>query len=160
MSLCLCRRGIHNDETRFSNPRSFTPERYADDLLSSAEAALIGDPSKRDHFIFGAGRRVCQGIHIAERSLFLAISRLLWAFNFEIAEDEEGKRMVPDQEKLTEGLLVLPQKFLAKIVPRSEEKAKQVKEEWTKVESKLNENGQWKSIPEGMFFKEYIPLES
>jgi hypothetical protein len=30
-------------------------------------------------------------MHIAERSLFLAISRLLWAFEFEPGEDEQWK---------------------------------------------------------------------
>ncbi|KAH9958673.1 cytochrome P450 [Lactifluus volemus] len=35
----------------------------------------------RDHWAFGAGRRICPGIHVAERELWLAISRLLWAFD-------------------------------------------------------------------------------
>lgn len=153
-------RGIHNDENRFPNPRAFYPERYANDFLSSAEAVINADASKRDHFLFGGGRRVCQGIHIAERSLFLAISRLLWAFDFELAEDDKGNKIRPDPDKLTEGFLVLPKKFPAKIVPRSEERANRVREEWAKIEDTLDENGQWKKIPEGMFFKEYIPLKS
>jgi hypothetical protein len=99
-------------------------------------------------------------MHIAERSLFLAMARLLWAFNFEFAEDDAGNKIVPDQEKLTEGLLVLPEKFPVTIVPRSEHKATRVKEEWAKIDDKLDQNGQWKNIPEGMFFKEYIPLDS
>src|ERR1700733_6302398 len=31
----------------------------------------------------GAGRRLCPGIHLAERNLFIAMAKLLWAFSFE-----------------------------------------------------------------------------
>lgn len=38
---------------------------------------------QRDHWTFGAGRRICPGMIVAEREIFLAISRLLWAFRLE-----------------------------------------------------------------------------
>jgi cytochrome P450 len=72
---------INMDPTRAPNPRIFDPERYADDFLSLGESAAQNDASKRDQFTFGAGRRICPGIHVAERSLFIAISRILWAFD-------------------------------------------------------------------------------
>lgn len=50
------------DEKRFKNPRAFDPSRYEGDKQTSAEAAMNSDPSQRDHFVFGAGRRVCQGM--------------------------------------------------------------------------------------------------
>jgi hypothetical protein len=37
----------------------------------------------RDHFAFGAGRRICPGYHVAERSFFIGFSRLLWAFDIQ-----------------------------------------------------------------------------
>ncbi|KAF5599132.1 cytochrome P450 monooxygenase oxidoreductase [Fusarium pseudocircinatum] len=73
--------GIHMDPERHANPRQFNPDRYRDDFQSLADAAANPDASKRDQFTFGAGRRICPGIHVAERSLFLGISRILWAFN-------------------------------------------------------------------------------
>lgn len=65
----------------------------------------------RDHFTFGAGcvlglssglmassnynmssgissRRICPGIHVAERELWLGISRLLWAYSFHALPNE------------------------------------------------------------------------
>jgi hypothetical protein len=62
----------------------------------------------RDHWTFGAGyvhekrsvpltlpadvccrsRRICPGIHVAERELWLAISRLLWAYDIHSLPDE------------------------------------------------------------------------
>ena len=36
--------------------------------------------------MFGAGRRICPGMLVAEREIWLVISRLLWAFNMEEIE--------------------------------------------------------------------------
>jgi cytochrome P450 len=72
---------IHQNEDRYPDPTSFTPERYLGDDMTCAESAKQADPLARDHWAFGAGRRICPGMHVAERELFLAISRLLWAFD-------------------------------------------------------------------------------
>ncbi|KAH7128216.1 cytochrome P450 [Dendryphion nanum] len=140
--------GIHHDEKRFPNARVFDPTRYANDRQSSSEAALNGDATQRDHFLFGAGRRVCQGMHIADRSLFLAISRLLWAFEFHPVEDAAGNKLLPNPDDLTEGLLVQPKPFSVRIVPRSLTKEEIVRKEWADVGEFLNEEGQWKKVPD------------
>ncbi|KAF1968736.1 cytochrome P450 [Bimuria novae-zelandiae CBS 107.79] len=106
---------VHMDPIRHPDPRRFDPARYIDDHQTAAEAASNPDASKRDHFVFGAGRRLCQGMHIGERSLFLSMSRLLWAFSFQKADDADGKEIVPDADNLTEGLFVLPKAFPEKL---------------------------------------------
>lgn len=131
---------INMDANRFKNPRAFDPSRYEGDNQTSAEAAMNSDPSKRDHFVFGAGRRVCQGMHIADRSLFLSISRLLWAFNFEKAVDDQGREIVPDEDDFSEGLLVQPNPYQAKITPRSEKHAQAIRDEWEKCQILLDES--------------------
>jgi cytochrome P450 len=146
---------IHMDPKRHPDPRRFDPARYAHDNQSAAEAASNGDASARDHFVFGAGRRLCQGMHIAERSLFLAISRLLWAFDFEKARDGAGGEIVPDANNLTEGLFVLPAPFPARIVPRNDGKAALMRAEWSKMEGLLDKDEQWKVLPEGLIWKKY-----
>ncbi|MCJ1448190.1 MAG: hypothetical protein MMC23_008704 [Stictis urceolatum] len=70
---------IHHDSERYPDPRTFNPERYTKSTQTMFEAAMNPDVSQRDHFTFGAGRRLCPGIHIAEQSLFLAIASILWA---------------------------------------------------------------------------------
>lgn len=62
------------DENRFKNPRVFDPSRYEGDKQTSAEAAMNSDPSQRDHFVFGAGRRVCQGMR--KQTLDTTLKRL------------------------------------------------------------------------------------
>lgn len=140
---------IHHDESRYPNPRKFDPDRFKNDKLSASEAASNPDPAARDHFTFGAGRRVCQGMHVAERSLFLGISRLLWTFNFLPALDENGREKWPDSEKLTQGFVAMPVPYEARIVPRSEERAVLVREEWriAREECLDERDGQWRVVP-------------
>ncbi|KAJ7826623.1 cytochrome P450, partial [Mycena leptocephala] len=72
---------IHHNEERYPDSYTFNPDRYLGDELSCAESAKLTNAELRDHFAFGAGRRICPGTVVAERELFLAISRILWAFN-------------------------------------------------------------------------------
>ncbi|KAI1748991.1 cytochrome P450 [Xylaria castorea] len=152
---------LHNDACRHPEPRRFDPSRWANDNQTSAEAANNRDASKRDQFVFGAGRRLCQGMHIADRNLFLAISRLLWAFDFKRAVDPStGKEIVPDMEDLSEGLLICPNSFDADIKPRSELKAEAIRVEWEKMTELLDDELQWKTVPEGLVWRDYEPNEN
>ncbi|KAI5860307.1 cytochrome P450 [Durotheca rogersii] len=151
---------IHNDPKRHPDPRRFDPTRWANDSQTSQEAATNPDVSKRDHFTFGAGRRLCQGMHIADRSLFLAISRLLWAFDFGKAVDKtSGKEITPDTNALSRGMLVTPEPFEANIKPRSARKADQIREEWRKATALLDREMQWENVPEGLIWRDYEPAE-
>jgi len=112
------------------------------------------DVTKRDHFVFGAGRRLCQGMHIVDRSMFLAISRLLWAFDFRRARDEiTGEEIIPDMDDLTDGMFMLPRPFKSNIVPRDEAKARAINDEWQKVKRDLlDKDLQWKEAPDGLIW--------
>jgi len=52
---------IQRDPARHADPESFIPERYEGDLTTVAQSINSGDVTKRDHFAFGAGRRICPG---------------------------------------------------------------------------------------------------
>ncbi|GKT50816.1 cytochrome P450 monooxygenase yanC [Colletotrichum spaethianum] len=147
---------INMDEARFEDPRAFNPSRYEGDDQNSFESAMNGNPAKRDHYVFGAGRRLCQGMHIADRSLFLSISRLLWAFNFDRAVDGQGRELVPDADDLIEGVLVQPRPFPAKITPRSEAHAQIIRKEWEASQELLDEDKQWEEIPRGMVYESLV----
>jgi cytochrome P450 len=120
---------INMNESRFPNPREFCPERYEGDESTAAESAANPDPAKRDHFTFGAGRRICQGMHIAERSLFLGMSRILWGFKIS-PKIRDGKCVPIDTGKLTQGFVCLPDTFECQIVPRDSTRAMVIREEW------------------------------
>jgi len=142
---------IQMDPRRHPDPRRFSPDRYIDDHTSLADSTASPDPSKRDNFTFGAGRRICQGMHVAERSLFLGIARMMWAFDILPAKDEQGKDIWPDPDKLTQGFVCMPEPFKAVLRPRSEEKARLVRECWTDAQQELDpKTKQWRDVPRGM----------
>ncbi|KAH9991557.1 cytochrome P450 [Russula vinacea] len=79
---------IHHNEEKYPDSFSFNPERFLGDTLTCSESSKLPNAMDRDHWAFGAGRRICPGIHVAERELWLAISRLLWAYDINSLPDE------------------------------------------------------------------------
>lgn len=69
---------VHNDPNVFARPEEWIPERYLPptDKRAAPEANHAGT-----HYAFGAGRRECPGRHVADASLYIMISRILWAYD-------------------------------------------------------------------------------
>ncbi|CAG8677316.1 12233_t:CDS:2, partial [Dentiscutata heterogama] len=111
--------GIHMDEKRYENPKEFKPERFLGFKESSAVFAN-GNYENRDHFSFGAGRRLCTGIHLAERELFMGITHLLWCFRIENASPlgEDGKPIPIGLDIERFAVTVWPKKFHVRFVKR------------------------------------------
>lgn len=80
----------------------------------------------------GNGRRLCPGIHLADRNLFHAIAKILWAFDLSMAVDEKtGKPVVPDTSIVTgyrEGLTACADAFPIKMTVRSDRRRKAIEE--------------------------------
>ncbi|KAK7570068.1 cytochrome P450 [Phyllosticta citricarpa] len=147
------------------DPSLFAPERYlarrewAD--ASVAELATHADGDARDAWVFGAGRRLCPGVHVAERSLFLGMARMLWAFDVvapgagggvDGGEEKEGaRRRLPDPRKMVNGLVVMPEPFEAGFRVRGKGREEVVRREWQGVRAAfLDPEEQWCAVPEGM----------
>ncbi|EED80655.1 predicted protein [Postia placenta Mad-698-R] len=110
---------IHHDPERHVNPHDFDPERYIKDSTNNTESANLANPYDRDHWMFGAGRRICPGMIVAEREIWLAISRMLWAFDMVEIPGE------PIDLKEYDGLSGRsPVPFRIKLIPRHENVAK------------------------------------
>ncbi|RAO65901.1 uncharacterized protein BHQ10_001913 [Talaromyces amestolkiae] len=118
--------GLNHDETYYPNPESFNPDRFyipGTAVPLAHEYMNKADYNTRDHYSYGAGRRFCTGIHLAERDMFIAMAMLLWAFNFEKPFDPTtGLPMEPDLSPDTgfvEGLVACPAPFPCKVSLRS-----------------------------------------
>ncbi|CAJ2505669.1 Uu.00g130630.m01.CDS01 [Anthostomella pinea] len=140
---------IHNDPKRHPNPRNFDPTRWAGDNQNSYESARNEDVTQRDHYAFGMGRRMCLATNLVDQFLFLAISRLLWSFDFKRAIDEKTKQeIIPDMNDLAKGLFTMPSPFKANILPRYGARAQRIREDWSNASKELLDDGsQWKEIP-------------
>jgi cytochrome P450 len=77
--------GMHMNEGQWEHPEAFMPERFSSHPFLAPEYAA-GKWEARDHYGYGVGRRICPGIHLAERNMFLAIAKLLWAFTFDAGD--------------------------------------------------------------------------
>ncbi|KAJ7767955.1 cytochrome P450 [Mycena maculata] len=64
----------------YDNPEDFNPDRY---LLTENGTRLGVDSSDLGpNIVFGAGRRICPGRHLAQNSIDINVMNLLWAFDF------------------------------------------------------------------------------
>ncbi|KAI1608242.1 cytochrome P450 [Exophiala viscosa] len=144
---------INRDPSRYANPDQYEPERYMGDNKHASESAQSANVAERDHFTFGAGRRLCAGIHVAEQSLFLGIARILWTYKITPKLDPVTKQpLLPDQDKYTQGVVCMPESFQATIKARSPERANRIVMEWTEAQKQLDDNSQWKVFGEGLRF--------
>lgn len=132
--------GLHHDENIFPNPDQFDPSRFEGRHKLAFDYAASPDYMQRDHYIYGAGRRLCPGIHLSERSMFLGAAKLLWAFNFEPARDEDGNPIRIDTDPVTgytEGFLVCPRPYQCNVTPRSPAHAETILREFSRAESEV-----------------------
>lgn len=125
---------LHYDPNRFEDPFEFKPERYLGHTLYSSEYAAMSDPYKRDHFTFSTGRRTCPGARLAENSLDIALSNVLWAFEIRppVVNGAEVEMDISD-DAYAEAGFTIPKPFAARFIPRSEKRLDKVKEEWAKA---------------------------
>ncbi|KAH8914696.1 cytochrome P450 [Atractiella rhizophila] len=109
-TVLACHWSIHMDPDTFPQPEKFLPERFIQD----------GKFSDHGTVAFGLGRRKCPGQWIAERSLFIVFSRILWAFKIGPEFDASGKKYPLDPDAFTPGFSSHPQHFQCRIEPRGD----------------------------------------
>ncbi|CAL1709874.1 unnamed protein product [Somion occarium] len=102
-----------NHDTRiYENPTEFIPERY----LTEDGDDYNPQYTRTGTHAYGFGRRICAGMNVANNSLFIDISRLLWAFDF--APSKRTGPPSPDAQVDT-GVVVRPAPFECEITPRA-----------------------------------------
>ena len=123
---------INLNEEYYPNSHHFNPLRFLDGNIaarvkqtptSSIHASEKHDlelggkahPSKSGHSSFGWGRRICPGANLAANSLYIALAKLLWAYDI---KPIPGRTY--DTFKYTEGFNIRPQPFECVIRIRSD----------------------------------------
>lgn len=108
---------LHFDPAVYPSPHQFLPSRFIDE-----KGNLIGTRySERGHHGFGFGRRICPGMHIAERTLFITFTRIMWAFDVKKPTDPTtGSEVDVDVDDFTGGFSSHPRHLETVIVPRGD----------------------------------------
>ncbi|PMD52697.1 cytochrome P450, partial [Hyaloscypha bicolor E] len=109
---------LNMDDRQYADPCTFEPLRFIEDGQDSVSSARSNSYEDRDHFNYGFGRRFCPGVHVAEHAIFIAVSRILWAFNL---EQIPGCQIHMHEER--RGLLKKPKPFKMSIAPRNQQKS-------------------------------------
>lgn len=88
----LTRRGMMHDPTVYTNPFQFKPERFL-----SVEQGGLSEPDPIPT-VFGFGRRICPGMHLAAASMWTYSACVLAVFKIAPVKDEKGEDVVPVAE--------------------------------------------------------------
>ncbi|KAF9236256.1 cytochrome P450 [Melanogaster broomeanus] len=103
-----CHWAISRDPVAFPNPDKFDPQRWLD-----TNGQLRTDLR---FYTYGFGRRVCPGLHVANRSIYINVALLLWSFH--IAERADAPI---DVDSLTETIFSCSASLEVEFIPRMEE---------------------------------------
>ncbi|KAF2774010.1 putative cytochrome P450 oxidoreductase [Teratosphaeria nubilosa] len=121
---------MHQDEKLYPDHLKFRPERFANHPKLANEYAAASDYKNRDHYGYGAGRRICPGLHLAERNMWRIVAKLIWGFDILEPLDPVTGKLVPlDENAYSSSILVSPLPFKVRVVPRSERVLQSIKRE-------------------------------
>lgn len=93
-------------ETYYADPSVYNPARYINHPKLANSYSNSPDYENRDHYAYGAGRRICVGIPLAERVQWSILARVLWGFRI-----EEGDVKL-DVDAYTDGRMCTPSRHL------------------------------------------------
>jgi cytochrome P450 len=127
---------ITHYDKRYEDPFEFKPERYLESTQRLGMSVAQSDPTLRDNFTFGAGRRICPGIHIAENSLYIVLAKVLWAFDIKAALGPDGKEEMLDlsDKAFGDGQISMPDPYRLRFIPKSKARADIIRQEWLAAE--------------------------
>jgi cytochrome P450 len=123
---------MHHDNTRWKDPEHFYPDRFENFPALASTYAASGEWDKRDHYGYGAARRICPGIHLAERNLFIGVAKLLWAFEF--LEPPGSESDMSPESGASQGFLHCPKDYGCAIRLRSQEKRDTIMREFKEAQ--------------------------
>lgn len=112
---------MHHDDERYEDIHRYNPDRFLKLPALASDYAASSDYNNRDHYVYGAGRRICPGIHLAERSMWRIVAKILWAF--EVAEPVDpvtGKTVSLADTEFCIGAVNAPVPFKVQLKLRSE----------------------------------------
>ncbi|KAF2453855.1 cytochrome P450 [Lineolata rhizophorae] len=134
---------IHRDPELYPHPETFLPSRWLDPSFPTYKEPLTLHPNLQNYSCFGFGRRICPGQNIAERSMFLLISRIAWSCTVRKTKDGLGKEIDVPPYDYTAGFNVQPKWFPFDLVVRDKAKMDLVDKAYTEAKRGDPLGGNW-----------------
>ncbi|KAK9378457.1 putative cytochrome P450 oxidoreductase [Kockiozyma suomiensis] len=129
---------LNHDPAHFKNESEYWPERYDGFNKLADSYSGSGNYEGRDHYTYGAGRRICPGIHLAERNQWRNIAKILWGFKISLPRDPVSGQEIPiDVNAYKSGLAQSPLPYKVIFTPRSPEHIATMRREWAEAQQLL-----------------------
>ncbi|KIW32629.1 uncharacterized protein PV07_04160 [Cladophialophora immunda] len=125
---------IHRDPAEYMSPDEFVPDRWLGNRYGII-GEEIREEGRREMYGFGAGRRVCSGQTMAENSMLISMSKLLWFFDMSATGGPVDTNV---ETAFTKGFLTAPKKFPVALRPRSQERAEILRKEFQQADEFLS----------------------
>ncbi|KAI0857776.1 cytochrome P450 [Xylaria cubensis] len=127
---------IHHSEEDYEEPEKFDPERFLRHpfgmrLDKAHDPAHMEASSTRVNYDFGAGRRICPGMHLAKLNLLLGLAKIVWAF--EILPPEGKDIDLSIETGLVQGTALHPKDFDVVFKLRGEHFKKDIMEHYSQA---------------------------
>ncbi|KAJ2903847.1 O-methylsterigmatocystin oxidoreductase 3 [Zalerion maritima] len=125
---------IHRDPELYPDPEAFDPGRWLRRDSPVYKEPLSKFPNVNGWSCFGFGRRICPGLNLAERSLYLLVMLVGWGCRITRAKSGDGgEEVVPPEYDFVDGFNVGPKRFEFELRGRSEERDEMVRREWERI---------------------------
>jgi hypothetical protein len=128
------KRAIHRDPELYPYPEDFNPDRWLNANYPTYQEPLTKYPSLQNFSAFGFGRRICPGMNIAERSLYILPPRVIWACRLTKKKDANDADITPPLYDYTSGFNTQPKPFPFHLESRSQKRQAAVEEAWSEAQ--------------------------
>lgn len=126
---------INYDPSIYESPEKFRPERHLPFPSNAKNVLASCNDLGPARYVWGAGRRICPGMYLAQNSLFITVAKILWAFEVRPPLDDSGVEETLDVSDAAyeDGRVTIPKPFKLRFIPRNRQIEEVIKREWSEV---------------------------